>query len=87
MAGGRCVVADGRQQREMQEVARGFGVPFVMIYQDKTPGLLCSTAERMGMAMDKVMAKTVLAAQGIEFAYPTQMLYVTKPDGGNESAG
>jgi predicted deacylase len=32
----------------MQEVARGFGVPFVMIYQDKTPGLLCSTAEHMG---------------------------------------
>jgi predicted deacylase len=41
-------VADERQQRQMQDVARGFGVPFVMIYQDKTPGLLCSTAERMG---------------------------------------
>jgi predicted deacylase len=41
-------VKDTRQQRQMQEVARGFGVPYVMIYQDKTPGLLCSTAERMG---------------------------------------
>src|SRR5688500_5439670 len=41
-------VKDPRQQRQMQEVARGFGVPYVMIYQDKTPGLLCSTAERMG---------------------------------------
>ena len=41
-------VADAKQQRQMQEVARGFGAPFVMIYQDRTPGLLCSTAERMG---------------------------------------
>jgi predicted deacylase len=41
-------VADSKQQRQMQDVARGFGVPFVMIYQDKTPGLLTSTPERMG---------------------------------------
>lgn len=41
-------VADERQQRQMQDMARGFGVPFVMIYQDRTPGLLSSTAERMG---------------------------------------
>jgi predicted deacylase len=41
-------VADAKQQKQMQDVARGFGVPFVMIYQDKTPGLLTSTAERMG---------------------------------------
>ena len=41
-------VSDPRQQRQMQEAARGFGVPFVMIYQDRTPGLLCSAAERMG---------------------------------------
>ena len=40
-------VHDEPQQRQMQDVARGFGVPFVMIYQDKTPGLLSSTAERM----------------------------------------
>jgi predicted deacylase len=41
-------VADADQQKQMQETARGFGVPLVMIYQDKTPGLLSSTAERMG---------------------------------------
>jgi predicted deacylase len=41
-------VADAKQQKQMQDVARGFGVPYVMIYQDKTPGLLTSTAERMG---------------------------------------
>jgi predicted deacylase len=41
-------VPDAAQQREMQAVARGFGVPLVMIYQDRTPGLLSSTAERMG---------------------------------------
>jgi predicted deacylase len=41
-------VSDARQQKQMQDVARGFGVPFVMIYQDKTPGLLTSTAERTG---------------------------------------
>jgi len=41
-------VADPEQRRGMEACARGFGVPFVMIYQDQTPGLLTSTAERLG---------------------------------------
>ncbi|HYE05415.1 MAG TPA: succinylglutamate desuccinylase/aspartoacylase family protein [Planctomycetota bacterium] len=41
-------VADKAQQRKMEETARGFGTRFVMVYQNDTPGLLTSTAERMG---------------------------------------
>ncbi|MDA1143317.1 MAG: succinylglutamate desuccinylase/aspartoacylase family protein [Planctomycetota bacterium] len=32
----------------MSQAARDFGAQFVMIYQDNTPGLLTSTAERLG---------------------------------------
>ncbi|MBA3707277.1 MAG: succinylglutamate desuccinylase/aspartoacylase family protein [Planctomycetes bacterium] len=41
-------VADKAQQKQMEETARGFGTRFVMVYQNDTPGLLTSTAERLG---------------------------------------
>ncbi len=39
---------DDEQNRRSEEAARWFGVPLVMIYQNLTPGLLPSEAERMG---------------------------------------
>jgi N-alpha-acetyl-L-2,4-diaminobutyrate deacetylase len=39
---------DANLQREIAETARWFGVPLVMIYQNRTPGLLTSEAERLG---------------------------------------
>ncbi len=41
-------VEDEQQFKDMQSVAQGFGCPFTMFYQDETPGLLTSTAERLG---------------------------------------
>jgi predicted deacylase len=41
-------VADSVQRCEMELAARDFGVPIVMIYQDNTPGLLTSSAEKLG---------------------------------------
>ncbi len=41
-------VADQEQERQMEETARDFGTPFVMVYQNDTSGLLTSTAERLG---------------------------------------
>ncbi|MGY8824477.1 MAG: succinylglutamate desuccinylase/aspartoacylase family protein [Candidatus Latescibacterota bacterium] len=31
-----------------EQHARAFGCKFTMVYQDETPGLLCSTAEKLG---------------------------------------
>ena len=42
-------VPDERQAAAMLELARWFGVPFILTYQDLTPGLLTSDAERGGM--------------------------------------
>jgi predicted deacylase len=39
---------DAEQARETAETARWFGVPLVMLYQNRTPGLLTSEAERLG---------------------------------------
>jgi N-alpha-acetyl-L-2,4-diaminobutyrate deacetylase len=39
---------DAEQSRVIEETARWFGVPLVMIYQNQTPGLLPSEAERLG---------------------------------------
>ena len=41
-------VEDPRQAEVMEETARWFGVPFIMVYQDQHPGLLPSEAERLG---------------------------------------
>lgn len=41
-------VDDGDQAQRMQELARWFGTPLVIAYQNDTPGLLTSEAERMG---------------------------------------
>lgn len=41
-------VPDERQAAAMLEMARWFGVPFILTYQDRTPGLLTSDAERDG---------------------------------------
>jgi predicted deacylase len=39
---------DPEQSREIEETARWFGTPLIMIYQNATPGLLPSEAERLG---------------------------------------
>jgi predicted deacylase len=41
-------IDDPEQARATAETARWFGVPLVMIYQNRTPGLLTSEAERLG---------------------------------------
>lgn len=41
-------VADREQARIIENTARWFGTPFVMTYQNETPGLLTSEAERLG---------------------------------------
>lgn len=41
-------VSDPTQKRAMEETARGFGTRFTLIYQNETPGLLTSEAERLG---------------------------------------
>jgi predicted deacylase len=41
-------ISDPRQRRAMEETARGFGTRFVLIYQNATPGLLTSAAEKLG---------------------------------------
>ncbi len=41
-------VADPVQGRAIEEAARWFGAPLVMVYQNQTPGLLTSEAERLG---------------------------------------
>jgi N-alpha-acetyl-L-2,4-diaminobutyrate deacetylase len=39
---------DAEQSRTIEETARWFGTPLVIIYQNQTPGLLPSEAERLG---------------------------------------
>lgn len=41
-------VEDPALGREIEETARWFGTPFLMVYQNLTPGLLPSEAERLG---------------------------------------
>ena len=41
-------VDDPIQSRKIEETARWFGTPLVMTYQNQTPGLLPSEAERLG---------------------------------------
>lgn len=41
-------VEDPDQAKQIEETARWYGVPFVSMYQDGTPGLLPSDAERAG---------------------------------------
>lgn len=41
-------IDDPAQAKAIAETARWFGVPLVMIYQNRTPGLLTSEAERLG---------------------------------------
>jgi N2-acetyl-L-2,4-diaminobutanoate deacetylase len=41
-------IPDPDQQKLIEKTARWFGTPFVMVYQDQTPGLLPSEAERLG---------------------------------------
>ncbi len=41
-------VEDRSQRKEFEAAARGFGTRFTMIYQNQTPGLLTSAAERLG---------------------------------------
>jgi predicted deacylase len=39
---------DPQQARDTRETARWFGTPLIMTYQNRTPGLLTSEAERLG---------------------------------------
>ena len=41
-------IEDPEQGRVIEETARWFGTPLVMEYQDRTPGLMVSEAERLG---------------------------------------
>ena len=41
-------IGDEVQAAEVAETARWFGTPLIMIYQNRTPGLLTSEAERLG---------------------------------------
>jgi N-alpha-acetyl-L-2,4-diaminobutyrate deacetylase len=41
-------VADKEQAQDIEDAARWYGTPFIMAYQDQTPGLLPSDAERAG---------------------------------------
>lgn len=41
-------IEDPEQSRLIAETARWFGVPLIMVYQNNTPGLLTSEAERLG---------------------------------------
>ena len=41
-------IPDPEQMRVIEETARWFGTPLIMTYQDQTPGLLPSEAERLG---------------------------------------
>lgn len=41
-------IENAEQSRQCEETARWFGVPLIMIYQNQTPGLLTSEAERLG---------------------------------------
>lgn len=41
-------IDDPEQGRRIEETARWFGTPIVMVYQNQTPGLLPSEAERLG---------------------------------------
>jgi N2-acetyl-L-2,4-diaminobutanoate deacetylase len=60
---------DPEQSKRTEEAARWFGTPFLMIYQNTTPGLLSSEAERLG----KVMVGTELGwgaavqAEGVRY--------------------
>ena len=41
-------IDDAEQGRVIEATARWFGTPIVMVYQDRTPGLMVSEAERLG---------------------------------------
>ena len=63
-------LADAELSRAIDETARWFGVPLVMTYQNQTPGLLPSEAERLG----KITVGTELgwgrsiSAEGVRYA-------------------
>jgi predicted deacylase len=44
-------IENPEQAREIEETARWFGTPLVVTYQNRTPGLLPSDAERLGKIM------------------------------------
>lgn len=41
-------IDDPQQAKVIEQTARWFGVPLIMVYQNQTPGLLTSEAERLG---------------------------------------
>jgi N-alpha-acetyl-L-2,4-diaminobutyrate deacetylase len=61
---------DPAQSRAIEETARWFGTPILMVYQNQTPGLLPSEAERLG----KITVGTELGwgravnAEGVRYA-------------------
>ena len=64
------VVDNPIQSRQIEETARWFGTPLLMVYQNRTPGLLTSEAERLG----KIAVGTELGwgsavnAEGVRYA-------------------
>lgn len=63
-------VEDPAQARLMEDIARWFGVPFITIYQNRTPGLLTSEAERLGKITVgcELGWGAALSAEGIRYA-------------------
>ena len=63
-------IHDPEQDRRIEETARWFGCPLIMVYQNVTPGLLTSEAERLG----KITVGSELGwgeavnRQGVEYA-------------------
>jgi predicted deacylase len=41
-------IPDPEQNRRIEQTARSFGAPIVLVYQNETPGLLTTDAERLG---------------------------------------
>ncbi|MDP6447517.1 MAG: succinylglutamate desuccinylase/aspartoacylase family protein, partial [Pirellulaceae bacterium] len=61
---------DVEQTRVIEQTARWFGTPLIMVYQDQTPGLLPSEAERLGkitVGTELGWGKAVSAA-GVRYA-------------------
>lgn len=79
---------DPEQRRRSERLARGFGAPFTMIYQNQTPGLLTSTAEALGKITlgaevgwgAAVHADGVsMTMQGIRYAMSVEGIVATPP--------
>jgi len=63
-------LADPKQTEVIEDTARWFGTPLIMVYQNQTPGLLPSEAERLGkitVGTELGWGRAVLA-EGVKYA-------------------